>query len=128
MMKFHWGTGIFIFLTLFIIMLGVVLYKSRQVDNTLVMEKYYEEDLKYQSKYEKMYNYTNLLRKINFIYTPGGPDIKLVFPVDPAKKHAGTVSLYRANAGNEDKNFDITLQQDSVMVIPVAGLLKGKWT
>ena len=127
-MKFHWGTGIFIFLSLFIIMLGVVLYQSKQVDNTLVMDKYYEEDLKYQSKYEKIYNYSNLANKINFVYTPGGPDIRLIFPMDAAKKHTGTVSLYRANAGNEDKNFVVALQQDSVMVIPVAGLSKGKWT
>jgi hypothetical protein len=36
--------------------------------------------------------------------------------------------LYRANDGNEDKNLEIVLQQDSVMVIPVSGLSKGKWT
>jgi hypothetical protein len=127
-MKFHWGTGIFIFLSLFIIALGVVLYKSRQVDNSLVLDKYYEEDINYQSKYEKMNNYTKLVRKINFIYTPGDDRIDLIFPYDPQKKYDGKVTLYRANAGDQDKVFDVTVTQDSILSIPLKGLASGKWT
>ncbi|MBK8623571.1 MAG: FixH family protein [Saprospiraceae bacterium] len=126
-MKFHWGTGIFIFLGLFILTLGFVLYKSRQVDNTLVMEKYYEEDLAYQSKFEKMDNYIKLSRKINFIQALQEGKIDLVFPYDAEKKHKGTVTLYRPNDKNLDKVMEIRLEKDSIMTVPTKDLESGQW-
>ena len=66
-MKFNWGTGIAIFLILFIGALIWVLYQSRQVDNSLVSDTYYQEDLMYQKKYEKLENYAKLTEKVNTV-------------------------------------------------------------
>jgi nitrogen fixation protein FixH len=126
-MKFHWGTGIFIFLGLFILTLGFVLYKSKQVDNSLVMDKYYEEDLAYQSKFEKMNNYINLPRKINFIQAMQEGRIDLVFPYDENKKHKGTVTLYRSSDKSKDRVMDIRLEKDSIMTVATRDLETGQW-
>jgi len=126
-MKFHWGTGIFIFLGLFILTLGFVLYKSKQVDNSLVMDKYYEEDLAYQSKFEKMNNYINLPRKINFIQAMQEGRIDLVFPYDENKKHKGKVTLYRSSDKSKDRVMDIRLEKDSIMTVATRDLETGQW-
>ena len=127
-MKFHWGTGIFIFLAIFIFALGFILYKSKQVDNTLVLDKYYEEDLKYQSKYEKINNYVDLTRKVNFKKLAGRDTLQLVFPYHAEKSHAGTVTFYRANDSSQDKSMPVQIQQDSVMNISLQTFAPGKWT
>lgn len=127
-MKFHWGTGIFIFLAIFILALGFILYKSKQVDNSLVLDKYYEEDLKYQSKYEKINNYVELTRKINFTRLAGGDTLQLVFPYEEGRSHVGTISFYRANDSNQDKSMPVKIQQDSLMNIPLQPYATGKWT
>ncbi|MFZ1703366.1 MAG: FixH family protein [Saprospiraceae bacterium] len=126
-MKFNWGTGIFIFLALFIATLAFILYKSKQVDNSLVIDKYYEEDLQYQKKFEKIDNYIHLKRRINVIYSPGDSLIQLVFPTYEKKPHEGTITCYRASASSQDKTFDFKLDKDSIVLIPVRHLASGKW-
>ena len=53
-MKINWGTGIFIFYSLFVGALVFQLVKSFQYDNSLVVENYYEKDLNYQEQYNKI--------------------------------------------------------------------------
>jgi hypothetical protein len=127
-MKFHWGTGIAIFLILFIGVLGWVLYQSRQVDNSLVSDKYYEEDLQYQKKYEKLENYMKLPEKVLFRYTAGDKNAVIEFPVEVNRSHSGTITLYRANEISEDKTVSFSMQNDSVYTLPLDGLSSGKWT
>ncbi|MBK6364774.1 MAG: FixH family protein [Saprospiraceae bacterium] len=127
-MKFNWGTGIAIFLILFIGALIWVLYQSRQVDNSLVSDTYYQEDLMYQKKYEKLENYAKLTEKVNIQFTAGDKNILIKFPVEEGRKHSGTITLYRANKISEDKMIPFSLLQDSIFSIPVEGLDSGKWS
>ena len=55
-MKINWGTGIAIFYTLFASVLVMVVIKSKQYDHSLVVDNYYEEDLHYQSHFDKLVN------------------------------------------------------------------------
>lgn len=126
-MKFHWGTAIFTFLGLFILTLAFVLYKSRQVDHSLVLDKYYEEDLAFQAKYEKMEHYKNLPEKVDFIKTSKGDSITIIFPTEEGKQHKGTITFYRPNASQKDQSFDIQTNQDGIMKIPLFDFTQGKW-
>jgi hypothetical protein len=45
-MKFNWGTGIAIFYIIFVVSLVFQVFKSRQYDHSLVVDNYYEEDIK----------------------------------------------------------------------------------
>ena len=56
-MRINWGTGLFIFFTFFVLTLAFVLYKSRQIDNALVFDDYYAEDIKYQQHFDKMQHF-----------------------------------------------------------------------
>jgi len=127
-MKFHWGTAVFSFLGLFVLALIFILYKSRQVDHSLVLDKYYEEDLAFQSKYEKMDNYSNLSQKISIAKSPEGDTLFVRFPYEQEREHIGKLTFYRANANKEDESFDIKTDKNSLMKIPLHSFSSGKWT
>lgn len=51
--KFNWGTGIFIFIVIFVVsMLGIV-YLSFQQNNELVEESYYPQGIEYQQQIDR---------------------------------------------------------------------------
>ena len=60
-MKISWGTGIAIFYSFFVIAMLVFVYAATKQDNSLVSDTYYEEDLSYQKKLDKMQR-TNQLK------------------------------------------------------------------
>ena len=63
--KFNWGTGIFIFITLFLLVNAFVIYKSFQQRNDLVEEEYYPQGLEYQKQIDRFAKANALSAKIS---------------------------------------------------------------
>lgn len=121
-MKFSWGTGIAIFYIAFVIvMVGMVVY-SKSVDNSLVVENYYDEDIRYQQQIDKLENSAHLEKNVE-ITTADNFDLLIKFPEDIASIE-GTVLLYKADDKSKDKKFDIKLDASNQMLIP-AGEYRG---
>lgn len=127
-MKFNWGTGLVVFFIFFIGTLGFVLYKSRQYDNSLVIDNYYDEDMKYQEHYDKVQNTTDLPVKVKVTYSAGDPVILLLFPVDSTGGTAsGKIKLYNPISNKSDKNFDFISDASGRYSIPVSDITAGRW-
>lgn len=127
-MKFNWGTGLVIFFILFISTLAFVVYKSRQMDHSLVIDNYYDEDMKYQEHYNKVKNTAELQEKIKTTYSSGSPVVVLTFPVDSMTGPAfGQIRLYNPVSIKSDKTMDFQTDANGLFNVPVDGLASGRW-
>jgi len=126
-MKFNWGTGLIIFFTIFIGTLAFIVYKSTTYDNSLVVDDYYEQDIKYQEHYDKLQNTTDPATKVNVEYRQGDTSIILNFPGDSTTTIIGKLVLYNPISKNSDLFFDIKTNEKLQFDIPVANLSPGKW-
>ena len=126
MKKINWGTGIFIFYTIFAGSLAFQVYKSTQYDNSLVGDNYYEEDLNYQTKYEQIQNSRSLEAGLAINLNKAEEFISLEFPAD-MKGVSGELLLYRANNKKLDKHLPLKLNAENRMEIPFADIVAGRW-
>ncbi len=126
-MRFNWGTGLTIFFILFIATLGFVLFKSRQVENSLVMDNYYDEDLKYQEHYDKLTNTSALKIGVKIENDKQTGKVSIVFPGDSTSVVKGTALLYNPASQKADVKYDFELKKSLQYFIPVDTLSKGKW-
>lgn len=128
-MKWNWGTGLFVFFVLFVGTLAFVLYQSTRVDNALVMDNYYEEDLNYQSHYEKKQNTASLPEKVVVSYDRDKGELRLKFPKNDGTSSAinGSVWLYRASDKEQDERQDIQLVNELVWTKQIGKLENGRW-
>lgn len=119
--NFHWGHGITIFYVIFVGALIWVLIASRKVDRSLVRNDYYELDLNYQERYEKI---QRTIRK-NAISTHIGRDRKeLLLSFNGRGEAVGSIHLYRPNDKESDLHKTFSGREWS---LPMAELAKGKW-
>lgn len=125
-MKFNWGTGIFIFYSLFAISLFYQVYKSTQYDNSLVVDNYYEKDLNYQTQYDKIVNSQTLINPLKIDYRENEKLIELRFPKE-IDGVTGTVLLYRAANKTMDVSLPIILDKEHKMVLNSEKFSDGFW-
>ena len=125
-MKFNWGTGLTIFFIIFVSTLAFVLYQAFQQDHSLVIDNYYEEDLKYQQQYDKIKNTSALTTKIKLEYNQANEKIILTFPIDSTVTAFGTVLLYNPSNKASDAKYEFSLKQTNIYQIMVDKVAKGR--
>ena len=121
-MKFHWGHGIFIFYTFFVLTLIVVVIKSTGFDNSLVTEEYYARDINYQQEYDRRWNSKLLAQSV--VLEPAKKGMQLHFPTDDPIK--GTVHFYRPSSKDHDQQLPITVT-NGYMPLDLSKLKTGKY-
>lgn len=121
-MKLHWGHGIAIFLSLFVLTLIYVLVSSMRIDHHLVADDYYKEDLAYQSQYAKVEK-QKASDNLSIDYDAAGGVVSLLFD-SGAQSISGKAHFYRPSDANLD--FEVTLS-DAQKDIDVSKLASGKW-
>lgn len=126
-MKFSWGTGIFLFYTLFALGLVFQVYKSTRYDNSLVVDNYYEHDIHYQEQYERKVNAQGLSSPVSIRLLAEGQSLLIDFPAE-VKSPEGVVLLYRPNDKQYDESLPLEIDADGEMRIPVTELLAGRWS
>jgi hypothetical protein len=125
-MKFNWGTGIFIVIALFILAVAAFLIYTSNQDIKLVENNYYEKELAYQDRIDKLINADSLPWKIHVKQEPG--IIIIQFPqLDTALTPAGTILFYRPSDPEKDFSVPLQLNDSSWQVIDIMGINKGKW-
>lgn len=125
-MKFNWGTGIFLFYSIFAASLFFQVYKSTQYDYHLVVENYYEKDLAYQSHYEKIENSQALQTPLQINYSNKQKMIELIFP-DGVGAIQGTVLFYRSSDKKMDVQLPIVINDEQKMMIKSDKFSDGYW-
>ncbi len=127
-MKLNWGTAIVIAFAGFI---GFIMYfvvnmaTNDKYDHDLVVEDYYQQELKFQSNIDKEENSKNLKTDITWKKTKGG--ILVEFPIElDIKQIEGSVFLYRPSNKKLDFEIPISLSNHNLL-IPDNKLLDGRW-
>lgn len=126
-MKINWGTGILIFIILFLIaIISFVIFANTQKVK-LVEEDYYPKELNFDSQMEKQANAEALIEKVSIGLTTDAL-IFIHFPefFNP-KQVEGSILIYRPSDDKEDILYEITLDSNSYQVLPAKELLPGKY-
>jgi len=124
--KFNWGTGIFIFIALFLLACSFVIYMSFQQKYDLVEEEYYPQGLEYQKQIDRFANANSLTGKIEITEVSDG--LQITYPKElKGKDLKGQVIFFRPSDENAD--FRDSIQFDTVMVqhISLQSNIKGKY-
>ena len=125
-MKINWGTGILIFIIVFLIaIISFVIFTTTQ-KVSLVEKDYYPKGLEYDSHIEKTANAKALEEKVSV--SKSDSLIIFEFP-DLFQKKAveGSILFYRPSDSRKDKSFNIQLDSNLRQFIPATGLLPGKY-
>ena len=127
-MKINWGTAIVIAFVCFIsfIMYFVIrMSTNEKYEHDLVVEDYYQQELKFQSDIDKETNSKSLETNVSWTKTADG--VKITFPKDfDIKKIEGTVFLYRPSNKQLDFEIPISLSNHNLL-IPDKRMLGGRW-
>lgn len=125
MKKFHWGHGILIFFIIYVLTLIFVLYKSTTVDHSLVVEDYYNQDLNYQEKYNKVKNVNIHHKNVSVKWSESDHAILLTF--DKENSRQGEVFFY--NPADTNKDISLKLQEGITREYEFTdlNLSKGRW-
>lgn len=125
-MKPNWGTGIFIVIILFI--LGVVGFFiwSSNLDINLVEDDYYEKELAYQARIDKIRN-TQALGE-NPLLTLKAGFLRIDFPdFFHDKTVEGKVLFYRPSDPGKDFTVPLALNDSSFQVFEAGRLDAGRY-
>lgn len=124
--KFNWGTGIFIFIAVFLLSMGALVYFSMQQRFDLVEDEYYPQSLAYQKQIDRMANAGKLSGKV--ILEQVDSSLLIRFPEDLSGREVkGMVHMFRPS--DEHADFSDSLQLDSGLVqrIPLNRLINGRY-
>jgi hypothetical protein len=126
--KFNWGTGIFLFYTVFAGSLFFQVYQSTRYDHSLVVEDYYAQDLDYQNTYEKKQHSLSLAQPVTATLSTGKEWLSIQFP-EAIGSVSGEVLLYRPSSRQLDVNMPLIFDPEASLtaLIPVGKLTKGRW-
>lgn len=124
-MKFNWGTGILI--TVILIFSGVVGFFlfSLTLESSLVETNYYEKELLYQERINRIRNTESLEEKIRIKLSDEA--ILILYPsMVQGKVPEGTVWFYRPS--DETKDFRLPVNWgDTTFQLVEKDILPGKW-
>nr|WP_293842022.1 FixH family protein [uncultured Arsenicibacter sp.] len=120
-MKLHWGWGIGLLYGGFVAMIGVLVSLSMNQKIDLVTEKYYDEEIQYQQKIDRI-NRTRAL-KTPVQWHIDGNRLLVDFPDVPGKP-TGTIHFYCPANSKNDRTVTIT---DQHQVLGLESLPKGHY-
>lgn len=127
MLKLNWGQSLLLFFICYIGVMGFVLYRSTQVDHSLVMEEYYKHDLAYQDRYDQIKNREKLDQDLQIDYDQQTKVLNLDF--GPSKTAIqGEVVMYSPSDQLKDKKWTLSVPNSGKKQINFDDLAPGKYT
>lgn len=125
--KFNWGTGILITIILFFLSVVAFFIYSSNLDINLVEENYYEKELAYQEKIDRINNTQALDGKVQIDLS--NQVLTVVFPdFFKGKKPQGNVWFYRPSDPKRDVIVPLQLNDSAIQVIDASRLDPGRYT
>jgi hypothetical protein len=124
-MKFNWGTGILIFLILFLLASAAFIIFAMRQDVNLVHKDYYEKGVDHTDKMNVDARSNQFEDKIKIDYTNEyllvGFDEALVAKID-----SGEVLMYRPSSSKQDVYFPMAFSENTLR-IPKENLVSGRY-
>ena len=125
-MKFTWGTGIFIFIVLFVITCLSFLWYTQTLHISLVEEDYYPKELRHEEHLNKIRNANLLHERIKFLV--GKEQVSVILPAEMrGKPLTGQIHVYRPSDEKLDLILPMIPDTAGLQNIPLAKFTKGKY-
>lgn len=116
-MKFNWGTGIVIFITLFVVSMSAMVFKASQQNVELVTENYYEKELAFQGLREKeALTLSHFKEQVN--YKIKNNQLLLTFPTEVEGTIKGNINFFKPSDASLDQSVDFT-SESKTLVYPL---------
>lgn len=124
-MKLHWGNYIAIFFTCFVVFILFLVYKTFSINTELVSEDYYDKEIAYQQKIDKLSNTQSMHAYVKIVQLDDS--VQFVFPEQFADGAVqGTIRLYRPSDISKDLELPIILAHNK-QLYPKSLLSKGNY-
>jgi hypothetical protein len=123
-----WPVGIATIYISFVLLLVafVIFSKFRQVD--LVIEDYYDEELKYQQQINRINRVQSLSEPVEWKYDKNRKSLTLKFPTEFSPRQVkGNVLFFRPSDAKQDKLVALNLTSESSQLISTENLIPGFW-
>lgn len=125
-LKFSWGTGIAIFIVLFICFYISLMLLTRQRKFHMVSDEYYPESIEFESRIKKTRNAQSLKEKVQINIK--GDSIQIVLPDwESGYKATGTAYFYRPNNSLEDMSIPLMVNKLGEQVFKAKQLKTGRY-
>lgn len=125
-MKFHFGTGIAIFYTIFAGTMIFFVFKTTQYDHSLVREDYYKGDLEYQQHYNKLQNTSLLDEEVVIYHKAVQKQLVVDFPMELTDVN-GSATFFRPSNSGQDVEIKLTTDENLQQIISTENLQSGRW-
>jgi len=122
--KFNWGTGIFVFLMLFLGIFAYFIWFSFQQPLNLVDTNYYPKGLEYERQISKFKNSAKLEKDISI--SQDSINVFIEFPTLDAKKINGNILFYYPPDSRKDYKLQIELDTANRSIVSKNKLIRGQ--
>jgi len=123
---FHWGYAITVFFICYVLYLVFLVFKSKTMDHSLVMDNYYQHDLDYQTHYDKITN-RKLLGQ-DLLVVQNKEEGNLIFNFGVSKQvHNLKIEFYRPSDARLDFSKEYK-EVNSPIRLSTNNIAEGKWT
>ncbi len=128
-MKFNWGTGIFIFLVVFVLSMMGLVYITSIHEVNLVTQEYYPKGVKYQDQIDKEKHTSALVQELEVMQE--GNIINITFPNiyngdSTVNDIQGNIQLYFPVSYRYDKKYKISVDANNIHSIPTDSVMVGR--
>lgn len=123
-MKLGWATRITILYLSFVTLIITLVAKSMSQRMDLVVPDYYEEELKFQRKIEKINNTKSLQSPLRWeVYKN---TVNIIFPHEFANEHiSGQITFFRPSDSRQDKIINLQPSKNNIHTVDISGFKKG---
>lgn len=125
-LKFNWGTGIVIFIGLFMTFMITLVYKCTEQTVDLVSADYYDKEIQFQKQINRINNSAALESQI--VVTAENGAVNVQFPeLFKGIKLLGNITFFKPDNASHDFEIPINLDGELLQSIPSAKLASGRW-
>ena len=125
-MKINWGTGITIFMLIYMAGIVSVVIFAFQQDVNLVTEDYYQQELVYEDQITRIKNTEALPEKPTLELVKEADAVRLTFPTD-LEPEEGTVLFFRPSDFTKDRKYKLDLNNQQTQAFDFSTMDSGMW-
>lgn len=126
MKNFHWGHGIALFFSSFVVFMLFMLYQCLRQDFDLVAADYYDQEINFQTRINQEKNVAELAEKPSFNVSEQYVEVALPASI-VAQNPKGELYFFRPSSEKLDVKLPLQPDEHGRQYIPTASLQKGNY-
>ncbi|MEQ9286738.1 MAG: FixH family protein [Cyclobacteriaceae bacterium] len=124
----NWGAKIILAYICFIALVSTMVAICANQDVDLVAPDYYKQEIAYQDQIDRVHNYNTLEKKPDLAINRKTSTITITFSEETSRNlHSGKILLFRPSNRRMDRSFEIELDPNGRMTLPIPQESGGLW-